>query len=486
MLNRKLLEMLARLEEPDLKRLRLYIASPFFTRHLRKPTAVLQLYDYILSHRADEHSPALAKPVVFKKFFPERTYQEGIKSPLDTLASDLFGLIKNYLSYKSWENDNQNKDDLFAQLRFYRRHGLEDRFQQTLESLRKKQEVNPYRDAQYYLTQFRIEEEVSNLQGMSNTFEDDANLFAAQQSLDSYYCIVKLEHICALLYQRQFSNIEFSLESDLIQAVLHVTGTANGLDIPLIIIYTSIFKLLQPGSGEQDLLQLKSLLEKYENDIPSDKYRDVMTYYRYFCVRRYFNSGDHKHLRQIFLLYKHDYEKGYFYFEGLITVHILRTLLTIALKVKQYDWAKALLDMHPPQRICGTRFPVEAHSLNYAEYYFSIKDYEQASRQLIYRHFENPNFSILADVLNIKIYFETSNDLLVSRIKALDQKVRRTKISPENKQRYYNFLNSLYKIINYGWKKNDPKREKLIEEIKSMPNIIQREWLLEKLGIETT
>jgi len=120
--------------------------------------------------------------------------------------------------------------------------------------------------------------------------------------------------------------------------------------------------------------------------------------------------------------------------------------------------------------------------LNFGEYHFYKKEYEAAKDRVTYRPFENPQISILADVLLVKIYFETKDELLDYRMKALDQKVRRTKIAFFLKECYYNFLKKLDKVIKYGWQKNSAKRHKLVEEIKTIPEIIEREWLLEKLG----
>lgn len=159
----------------------------------------------------------------------------------------------------------------------------------------------------------------------------------------------------------------------------------------------------------------------------------------------------------------------------------LRVLANSGLKLGEFDWVKKLLDDHPPERICGTKYPVEAHSLNVAEYHFHKKEYAEAEAKLTYRLFENPNFSISADVLLIKIYYETANDLLDARMKALEQKVRRTKISAETKAGYYNFLKKLDKVIKYGWQKKSPRRTKLIEEVRTTPGVFAREWLLEKL-----
>jgi hypothetical protein len=82
----------------------------------------------------------------------------------------------------------------------------------------------------------------------------------------------------------------------------------------------------------------------------------------------------------------------------------------------------------------------------------------------------------------LKIYFEIQVELLDYRIKAMEQKVRRTKISTDLKGMYYKFLQNLEKVLRYGLDKHSPKRKKLIEGIKTSPGVIEREWLLEKLG----
>ncbi|MCW5923495.1 MAG: hypothetical protein KIS77_14220 [Saprospiraceae bacterium] len=83
-------------------------------------------------------------------------------------------------------------------------------------------------------------------------------------------------------------------------------------------------------------------------------------------------------------------------------------------------------------------------------------------------------------------YFALVNDcckpILDSRIKALGQKIRRSKLSRETKNRYYNFLKKLDKVIKYAWQAKSPKRAKLIAEIRNTPEIVAREWLLEKLA----
>jgi len=480
MLNRKLLEVLHRLSTADHKQFRLMLESPYYTQSLRNSGAVLRLYDYIISFNADESHPDLAKSVVFSVFFPDRIFQEKEKSPLDALASDLFGLVRRFLALSEWENKDIEQQELFTLLRFYRKYGLEERFWHTIRALRKWQTSTLVRDARYFLTQFQIEEEVSHFEGMSNTFEDDANLFAAHENLDTYYSILKLEYTCALNFQHKESQIEFKPEAPLIQAVLNASEIEPYSSVILIKVYKLIFNLIQYPENEIYFADFEQILQQQQDKIPTEKYRDLTTYYRYFLSRRYVKVGGDFSRQRMFEVYKDHFERGFFYIDGLITANSLRTLIIFALKLGHFEWAKNILDIHTPERICSTKYPVEAYNLNFAEYYFYKNEYEKAKGKLTYRLFENPHFSILADLLLIKIYFETEDELLDSRMKALEQKVRRTKISAEAKSRYYNFLNKLDKVIRYGWQKDSPKRSKLIEDIKTIPNIIQREWLLEK------
>ena len=87
----------------------------------------------------------------------------------------------------------------------------------------------------------------------------------------------------------------------------------------------------------------------------------------------------------------------------------------------------------------------------------------------------------MAEILLIKIYYETQNDLLESRMKALEQRIRRAKISGTFKNLHNNFLKKLGKILKHAGLPRSAGRAKLIEEIKTHPAIYYREWLLEKL-----
>lgn len=480
MLNRKLLEILQRLTKPQKNRLRQFLTSPYFNNGYNADD-IVRLYDLIVRHDVDHDHPALSYEAVFRLFFPNRPFREKSKSPLDSLASDLFRLVRNFLGQAEMEREQGNLYEFIAMARFYRKFALEDRFWQLMEMARKAQQESPVRDAPYYYALFRIEEEELAFRGLYNTFEDDTNLNTVQEKLDLYYSIFKLEYACAMEYQKMAAQMDNSKPALLLESVLMLSDEGGPFDVVINRIYRQIISLLQNPGTENALEELEQSLEQYRPQITPEKFNNLKAYYRVLWVKRYHQAGDEHSLRRNFEIRCEHLAQGYFYIDDLIPIHTFRNLVTFGLTLKKFDWVKQFLETHPPERIGGTRYPTEVHSLNLAEYHFALKQYDKALENLHYRPFENPVISILSDLLLVKIYFETNNDLLESRVKALEQKIRRSKLSSIVKIRYNNFLKKLDKIIKYGWQTKNPKREKLIEEIKNTPEIVAREWLLEKL-----
>lgn len=479
MLNRKLLEVLKLLNPVAHTRLRHFLQSPYFN-HRGNASELLQLYDLIMRYRAEEEHPKLSKLAVSQFFFPEKLYIEGKKGPLDALASDLFGLVKRFMTQVSFDKKDLEFEEGITMARFYRRYGMEERFWQVIQALRKSQQDNPLRDANFFQKQFYIEDEAGAFETLNNRFEDDANVGTAIQHLDIAYAISKMEMLCGLSYQQKLAQFQFDLSIPLHQVVFSLPE--NYPEVKQHEIYLRVFELIQNPHDEGTLERFETLLSERQSEIPFDKMRNLKAYHRFFMNRRYTNSGSTEVRQQIFEVYKQHFEQGYFYEGADIMINALKMLILFGLRLKQFDWVKTVLDEHPPKRICGTKYPIEAHGLCVAEYHFFLKDYAKALESLVYKQYENPYYSLWAEMLLIKIYYETSDELLEYRMKALDQKVRRTKLSTESKRGYYQFLQKLDKIIKYKWSKNGPKLAKIADEIKTMPGIFDREWLLEKLA----
>jgi hypothetical protein len=480
MLNRKLLEVLSRLTAADHKGLRLFLQAGYFN-HGYNAAKVFQLYEYVMKHQADHEHPALDKAVVSAVFFQDKAFSENGKGPIDTLASDLFRLVRRYLHQVEWEQTGTEAEEMLTLARFYRRHGLEERFKPLVGSIRKSQESQAERDAHFYFSQFLLEEEVANFKSTFTSNEDDFNLLAVHQNLDTLFSIYKLEALCSSAYQSITSAVNSLPDSPLTRFMVELVGRHSFADVPLARAYQLVYLLIHDPGREDFLLELEEILTNHASTFPPDKYFNLQALYRALWALRHRQGGGADFTMKLFELYADHQAKGYFEIDGRISPSSMRALTWLGLRAKQYDWVKNFLDNHPPQRLSGTRFLQEAYNRNYAEYYFALGNFEQAKNYLSYQPFENVTYSIWADLLLIQIYFETEDELLEPRMTALDRKIRRSGISQENKTFYLNFLRKLSKIIRYGWEKNSPKRAALRQEIERTANIASREWLLEKL-----
>ena len=484
MFHRKLLEILSRLTPNELKSFRLFLDSPYFNGGSNRKT-LLDLFDHVMQYQADETHPMLSKESMFRQFYPDRVFVENAKTPLDSIASDLFLLLKKFLSQQELEKSQIGSAEQLPLLQFYRKHGLEDRFVQSVEAARKANAEFPLQHFQLFFQQFRLEEEISNFGSLYNTHESDANLYKVHRNLDQFYALLKLEYMCALKAQKVYSAAAHDVPAHLSEALFAMAAQQPDYILsPALKIYLLIYDLLDDYKNDGKLLELNHLLGEYRASIPKDVFRNMQAYNRSFYARRGNEIGGQAAMLQIYTIAAHHLQEGHFYIENKIMPMSLRLLIHLGLNLKRYDWVKKVLDEHPPERICGTRFPAEVHSLHYAEYFFALKCYEEAIDKLLLKPFEMPHLNLMADLLLVKIYYETESPLLDPRMKALDQKVRRTKIANDTKEQYYNFLKKVDKLIKYGWDKNSPKRAKLVEEIKQAPNLFSRSWLLEQLDKE--
>lgn len=472
--SRKLLEVVQLLTPEESKRAAAFLKSPFFNSK-SNASQLCDLFAHIQKFGADEKHPALEKSAVSKVFFPEKPFRENEKNPIDSLASDLFALLRRFLTFQNFASDLDEHRENLALAKFYFKQNLQERFEQTTAAMRKSLDSHRLRDAEYFKKRFELEGILSDYQSFFNTFEDDANLLAAHRDLDTAFAIQKLEMSCMLHFQRFVSHVEDTGEAD---ALLHALTSSPHLETSLTKLYALVLEMLRLPDPSEKLDDFEQMLQAARAEIPAEKFSDLQSFFRFFAGRVYVKRGGTDLIERLFDLYERHLDEGFFYRNGQIHANSLRLLVNFALKLRRTDWAKNLLENHPPERITGTRFAAEAHSVCLAEVFFYEKNFNAALDCLNYRLFENVNYRLVADVLLVKIYFSLGDELLESRVKALDQKVRRSRISAEMKLSYQNFLKVMEKILRLDGRRDAKKSEKLVAEIRELPAVLEREWLI--------
>ena len=481
MINKKLLEVLSRLSNEEHRQLKLFLQSPFFYQDIRRsPAEIIRLYEYIMRYHADENSPALQKGLVSELFFPEKAYKEKEKGPIDALTTDMFSLVRSFIGLGQEKRPSEDTQ-LLKLMAFYRKFGLEERFERTHQALEKQLDAQTIQDTRYFMTHFLMADEVFKQKGLQSDSDTGNSIVRLLTHLDMYYVLNRLSYMGIFTEQQKLFEDAKNTEPEYMMssAVLGFAEREIGQSNVAIQLTLSILQKSNNISLEE-VLQLGRQIEAHESGLNKEQLNNFYTHFRNLLSQQYSRNGTPETQKQLFETLQVHLHKGLLYYDEHMHIANLRMLTTHALKQNQTEWIRKVLEQHPPERLCGTKYPKEACDLNWAEYYFHLKNYEQAAQRLEYKPFEHPMLSIIAEALLLKIYYVTDNELLDARMHALRQKIRRSKLSPLIKTRYNNFIRLLGNLDRLKTALHTESAGPLLDEITITPNVMHREWLLEQ------
>ena len=477
MLSKKLQEFFSTLSEEELRKVKTFITSPPLYYSLNSSKAI-DLFKYLERYGFDFSHPSISKEVAFKYFFPDDIYTPNKKTKIDNLTSDLFNLLKRYVAQVEFEKDIDFYSGL-ALSRHYRLNGLHHRFEQSIAQVKKIISKSEERHSDYFYKIYQVENEISNYNGARNIY-DQKNLGEMERSFDMHYAIVKYEYLIQLKLRKDGKGIEYPEPKHLEKYLNYLTDIHHKDPVPILVFYNLILSNLTSPTKES-LNEYSDLLETIEPTLPQNSIKDFRALRRIFLSKVNYQKKDPEMLKRNFEVFKQDLRDGLLYYNNKINANAFRNIVPLGLKQNETEWVKKFLEVHPPERIFGTKFPKEIHSLKTAEYLFHLGQFNEALDKLEYRPYEDPHNSLLVDVLYLRIYFETQNGLIDFKLKSFEQKIRRAELSERAKSLYFNFFKKLDKIYRYGGiAKNKKKLEKVHYDLLYLPNIVEREWLIEK------
>lgn len=482
MISSRIIEVITSLPGEQLSRLADFLNSPYHNSGYNSQK-IIELFDVVKSALSDGEPSNLEKAQLNKHFYPDHPFVEKKKNPIDALSSDLFAKMKDFLFFEYMQAPTFAAQRVISLAQFYRLHNYEERFWQLVKQFRKNHEKQGFRDADYYLDTFLLEAEVATFCSTFNTYTDDANIGETDRCLDQFYATQKLETTTILAFQRKLSDHNTANEKQTASLIVDVYQDYPSFHTPLAGHYKTILTWLHAPPSPLELEAFVVTLKAQKEEIEAGKFRNLMAFYRYFLSLQYHREATGLELLQkLFTIFKEHLEEGYLQINDKLMPATLKTMINLATKLGEINWAKEVLSEYPHDRITGTRYPEEAHNLCEAEVLFANGEYQEAQHKLIYCNFENVNYSILADVLLIKIYYVEKDELIHNRISAVEKKVRRSKLSSHNKSAYIHFLHLLLRVLKYEHNKQSKKWAKLHDDLQHTKPMLEREWLQGVLG----
>ena len=447
-------------------------------------TLVKYIYKYINNNDADK----LSRELVYKHVYSKQEWKNG---RLDKLMSATLKVFKNYVDFKL-SDEKSEIESLIPMTKFYRKRELHKLFELNIKQLKKcTQEIELY-DTKQYWEKYSIENEIFEYQSQYNTKKESLNIPETIIALDYYYMTQRLDLTLVALVQNQFIPFDSSLESEnTINDVLKLTSNSIYKENTLIQLYKKAIQLqLEKEISVSDIIfkEFNTLLENNSDKVNFNKLSLFCTIARIYSTRQY-NKGRNEFLIIILELFKKHLTQKVLYVDDNIRASTLQNIISISLKLKEFEFAKSFLEVHK-DRISGTLQPNLVWEYNMAFYYFEVGKLKEALDKLPnYLDLEDFSYILSARRLEIKIHFELDNnrkyDMVGNKIDAFKNFLFENKKNNRIHELMFNINNDftdLLRQMRNTLKSDKEKICKLKTKIEQNQAIAEREWLLAKLN----
>ena len=292
MYNSQLIKICKNLSKSEFKELGRFVQSPCFNQKQE----VEVLYDFIATHLG---SPSLMpsassrsggtvfqKELVYEKLFPNKPYNDGL---MRSTMHNLLKIIKLYLIEKELEQEETYSQILLA--RALRKRGFDDYFEKEIEIAFEKNKEQPFRNADFYLNQYKATlEKVEHIRMTRRKgeipYNDLSNSllgFFKSELLRLGSATLSYQAVSKRLYQLPLLDETITLfEKNAYEINLKNDENTEGVAS---MIYFNTYQCINTDN-EIYFNDLKILLQKYWSNFPEIERGEIYLCALNFCVKK--------------------------------------------------------------------------------------------------------------------------------------------------------------------------------------------------------
>jgi hypothetical protein len=469
----KLIELLKKLNEKEIKRFRDYINSPYFNKN----QSLSAFANIILAEYPGFPSESIRKVHIYKLIFKQEKYDE---QKINDLMSYVITSLQNFLALENFFGyELENKLHLLEALRvkdsgkeFLR---ISNQVQKQLEKAKK--------DQQYYHHVVRIENELEQYYLSKESRESDKNLQNKMDALDAYFFCAKLKSACEMVNRQDIYATRYDLP--MLDVILKFISDNlhNFNHVPAIGIYYRCMRILTNPEDEESFHVLKELLERNTDNFSKQELKEMYDYAQNYCIKK-FNGGNAAYLLEMFNIYVKLIDTELIYENGILSQWDYKNIVSTALRLGFYEWTENFINEH--YKYIHTDFQQEAYSYNLAMYHYEKKEYAKALKLLVNLDLIDTFYNLGARTTIVKIYYEQDEEQsLRATIDSFTLYLKRNKLLSDQQKIYYlNLLrytkrldNERQKILMMRKKVMPASFSKLKQEINGNVLIANLSWL---------
>ena len=466
----KLYEVLKQLEEKDVKKLRKYIASPYFN----KSKKLSKLYQFLIQNIKNGVADFPDKQTVWELLFGAAEIYEDVR--FRKLNSDLLKLVEGFLAQQIYDQNPIYQATYLIEA--VRRKKVEKLYNTTMNTARRLSAQQPYKPASYYYHQYQIETNLYKLSELESKRSEKGNVEEIINNLDRFYLAEKLRYLCESQSRMLFFSHEYKLL--FIDEIIEHLKKHNYEQFPAVAVYFQVYLTQIEPEIEAHYFKLRTLLDSSSDKFSKEEVNVIYLYALNYCISK-INRNIQIFLMEYFNLYEKMLEDNIVIVDGFLSQWTFKNIVTIASRLQKYDWTENFIQKYKKYLPEDAR--ENAVSFNLAQVYFYQKKYDKVITMLSNVEYDDINYNLNSKTILVAVYYETEEiESLYSLLESFRVFLSRHKnISTDRRDLYANLIKFVRKITQLA--PNDKKGlQKIKEEVERTPNIASAKWLKEKIA----
>ena len=480
MLNSNLLELLGKFTAVEIKEFSEFVSSPFFNKN----ESVIKLLAYLKKYFPEFQNKKLEKEIAFGKIFPKQPYNDGY---MRTLMHRMQKLAEQYLSYNNYiKKEGSLKLNLLVELNGRK---LEKAFLKALSEQEQEFEESAYKGYNYFHDKIQIEEQKLEffnwIRYKNKDYKDfsDESFYSSIDFTISAFLIRVLGKYLFILAKEQFNKLGYDFEFlDFILDFLNTKG-AHFKDNAVINLQFNEIMLLKTKNDDYYYV-LKEILVKEKNTLSVDERYSLHNVLNQYLVERIF-EGEIQFKPERLELYKIAISEGVYkgskdeYFDELLFGGIVK----VAVLQGEYDWTEKFIEQYKTELPPENRSTVIYFCM--ARVSFARKDFTMSLKLLSkIRTIRIIQYKTAVRDLTLMTYYEL---LMYSQAYFMADSYRHflsknvSFYSDSRFERMSNFLKYFLRITKIRENNNLIELGEVAFDLKRNTNVMERDWLLEKL-----
>lgn len=331
-------------------------------------------------------------------------------------------------------------------------------------------------DIDYYHYQYQLEWEKYASFGYLERGGKN-NLAELGHSLDVYLIASKLRLACMMASHQAVYQVDY--DSGFFPAILKYVESTNLMEVPAIALYFYCYQAITSGT-ESDFYALRKELKNKQEDMPKLERNAFLTLAINYCIKQ-LNLGKDRFIREALDLYRTGLETKTLIINDNLSRFAYKNIVALGLKLDEYDWVNTFINDYAP-------YLEEAHrasnqNYNMARLFFAKKEFQKAMPMLARIDDKDLLLKLDSKVMLLKMYYEMEEfdalDSLLSSFKM--QLLRKKKVIGYHQLHYLNIVKFTQKMCRLN--RNDKEKvQALRKEVEENTMVIEKEWLLERIG----